>query len=332
MNFTDKSLTKSYTTTIIECVGNTPIVKLQKERWDIVCDIYLKLEYFNPWLSIKDRAATSMILSAEAAGHLGQDTSIIEATTGNTGISLAAICANRGYPLTIVMPDYVSRERMILLTMLGAELKLTPGELGYKETVRQARSLAKTRGAYYIDQGNNVANPAAHRQTGREIWAQMDGKIDFFVAGVGTGGHISGIGHYLRECNPNLHVMAVEPEGAAVLSGHDSIDTAKSTHGVTGIGPGVVFPTTDQSVISSVFVTNRERTYEVARRLIKTEGLLIGVSTGATVHAALEIAKKAENKGKRVLCIAASQTERYLSTGLATEAQTIVDGLISSMV
>ncbi|MEQ9244490.1 MAG: pyridoxal-phosphate dependent enzyme, partial [Nitratireductor sp.] len=208
-----------------------------------------------------------------------------------------------------------------------AQLLLTPGELGYRETVERARYLAVETGAYYIDQSNNPANPAAHRKTGDEIWRQMDGRIDFFVTGVGTGGHVSGAGRYLRSRNPALRVVAVEPEGAALISGRDSPETARSTHGILGIGPGLLFATTDVSVITDVFVTNRQDAYRCARDVIAKEGILVGISSGATLHAALKFAQDPENAGKRILCMAPSQTERYLSSDLTAEAKRYLAGL-----
>ncbi|MDV4169583.1 cysteine synthase family protein [Rhodovulum sp. FJ3] len=314
---------------ILDHVGDTPVVRLHPDRWGVEAEIFLKLEHFNPWLSIKDRAAKSMILTAERDGRLTKSTPIVEATTGNTGVSLAAIAAQRGYVITIVMPEYVSRERMVLLAMLGARIELTPAHLGYRETVRRAQELATRTGAFYIDQSNNMANPAAHTETGAEIWAQMQGDIDVFVAGVGTGGHISGVGRYLRARNPDVRVVAVEPQGAALLSGRDSLDSARSTHGILGIGPGAVFATTDRSAITDVFVTTKDDTYRVARDIIRNEGLLVGISSGATLHAALTLARQPELRGKRFLCMAPSQTERYLSTALTDEADAHVDALLS---
>ncbi len=306
---------------VLDYVGGTPIVRLNQRRWNIESEIWLKLEGMNPWGSIKDRAAKNMILTAERDGALGPHTHIVEATTGNTGVSLAAIAAQRGYKITIVMPDYVSEERKILLSLLGANIALTPSSEGYPGTVEFAKSLARKTNGFYIDQSSNAANPDAHRETGAEIWEQMQGDIDVFVAGVGTGGHISGVGKYLRQKNPNIKVVAVEPEGAALLSGGNTVETARSTHGILGIGPGLVFDTTDRSEISDVFVTNRADTYRIARNIISREGLLVGISTGATVHAALELAQDTAMVGKRILCMAPSQTERYLSTGLTDEAR-----------
>jgi cysteine synthase A len=316
--------------TILDYVGDTPVVRLQRERWATHGEIFLKLESFNPWLSIKDRAAKNMVLTAEREGVLRLDTPIVEATTGNTGISLAAIAASRGYRLTIVMPEYVSRERMTLLTMLGADLILTPSASGYAGTVERAKEFAKETGAFYVDQSSNPANPAAHSETGAEIWSQMCGDVDYFVAGVGTGGQISGVGRYLKARNSALRVIAVEPDGAALLSGRNTEATAKSTHGVLGIGPGLIFDNTDLEVITEVFVTTRDDSYRTAREVIRKEGILVGISTGATMHAALDIARRPENAGKRILCMAPSQTERYLSTALADEATTKVESLLAA--
>ncbi|EKO3463796.1 cysteine synthase family protein [Vibrio fluvialis] len=297
-------------------VGNTPIIKLEKTSNSLYADIYVKLEFLNPWGSIKDRAAKSMVESGIASGKITNNTVLVEATTGNTGISLAGLCASMGLELIIVMPEYVSEERKKLLTMLGATVILTPKEHNYAGAVCKANELAKQPNHFLVDQGNNPANPLAHEQTGREIIDFFDGTPDFFIAGIGTGGHCNGIGNTLKQYNKHVKVVAIEPVQAAILSGKTPMNKVNSDHGILGIGPGIIASTVDQSVIDDVYVINEHTAKQVTREIIKNEGLLLGFSSGASIACAIEYAQQPENEGKKILTIAASQSERYLSAGL----------------
>ncbi|MBD8511579.1 cysteine synthase family protein [Photobacterium sp. 2_MG-2023] len=301
---------------ISHLVGNTPIIKLQSLTKNLYADIYIKLEFLNPWGSIKDRAAKSMIDAAIADGSIQRNTTIVEATTGNTGISLAGICASMGLPLIIVMPEYVTEERKKLLELLGAQIELTPAELNYQGAVSRAIELASQENYFLVDQGNNQNNPFAHVQTAREIIDFFDGTPDIFIAGVGTGGHCNGIGNTLKQHNHQTKVIAIEPKGAAVLSGRTSFSEVNSNHGVLGIGPGIIAKTVDREVIDEVYVIEGDDAITMTRKVICEEGLLLGISSGASIHCALELAARKENAGKKILTIAASQTERYLSTGI----------------
>lgn len=299
-----------------DCVGNTPIVKLEKTSDSLFADIYVKLEFLNPWGSIKDRAAKSMIDSGISEGKINENTIIVEATTGNTGISLAGICASMGLKLIIVMPEYVSEERKKILSMLGAEVVLTPKDLNYSGAVNKAKELSHKENHYLIDQGNNLANPNAHKQTGREIIDFFHGTPDIFVAGIGTGGHCNGIGNTLKLHDDNVKVVAVEPTQAAVLSGNTPLDQVNSDHGILGIGPGIIAATVDRNVIDEVFVVNEDIAQQTTRDIIKNEGLLLGFSSGASIACAIHYAQRPENEGKKILTVAASQSERYFSAGL----------------
>lgn len=297
-------------------VGNTPIIKLENTSKNLSAEIFVKLEFLNPWGSIKDRAAKSMIEAGISSGKINNKTVLVEATTGNTGISLAGLCASLGLELIIVMPEYVSEERKKLLTMLGARVVLTPKEQNYAGAVSRANELSRRKGHYLIDQGNNPANPAAHKQTGREIIDFFNGVPDLFVAGVGTGGHCNGIGNTLKQHDSDVSVIAVEPKQAAVLSGNTSLECVNSDHGILGIGPGIIAATVDQSVIDEVYVVDEDVAIETTRQIIKNEGLLLGFSSGASLACAIDIAQRPENKGKKILTVAASQSERYFSAGL----------------
>ncbi|MDN3612068.1 PLP-dependent cysteine synthase family protein [Vibrio ostreicida] len=299
-----------------DTVGNTPIIKLENTSNDLFCDIYVKMEFLNPWGSIKDRAAKSMLESAIKSGDITKNTILVEATTGNTGISLAGICASMGIKLIIVMPEYVSEERKKLLTMLGAQIVLTERELNYAGAVKKAQQIAQQTGHFLVDQGNNPANPQAHQQTGREIIDFFSGTPDIFIAGIGTGGHCNGIGNTLKQHNPNTQVIAIEPSQAAVLSGITPLESVNSNHGILGIGPGIIANTVDTEVIDKIYVVDEERAFTTTRDIIKNEGLLIGISSGASLTCAIELAKKKENEGKTILTVAASQSERYFSAGL----------------
>lgn len=315
--------------TIFSATGSTPIVRLSNITNELYASIFVKLEYLNPWGSIKDRIALEIIEKAEQDGLLKPGGHVVEATSGNTGISLAAVCAAKGYRLTIILPEFVSIERKILLRMMGAELILTPEAQGLIGPVAKSLEfIEKNPGVFVADQTRNPNNPGAHVRTGQEIWEQTNGDIDIFIAASGTGGHISGIGNYLKSRNPQIRVIAVEPEGAAVLSGETQPGKAKANHGLIGIGPGFIPQTLDRAIIDGYSIVNVDHAYDTTRLVIAKEGLLIGASSGAVIAAALEIAACPDNAGKKILVIATSQTERYLSTCLADEARTYVNGLV----
>ncbi|CAQ83464.1 MULTISPECIES: PLP-dependent cysteine synthase family protein [Photorhabdus] len=299
-----------------DVVGNTPIIKLEKISKDLYADIYVKLEFLNPWGSIKDRAAKSMLESAIKNGQIDSQTTIIEATTGNTGISLAGICASMGLKLIIVMPEYVSEERKKLLTLLGAKIILTPSGENYAGAVKKAQMLSKKANYFLVDQGNNINNPQAHYQTGNEIINFFNGTPDIFIAGIGTGGHCNGIGNTLKKYRSDTYIVAIEPKSAAVLSQMTPLDEINSNHGILGIGPGIIANTVDRHIIDEVYIIDENSAFQTTRKIIESEGLLIGISSGASLHCAIELASREVNKGKKILTIAASQTERYLSVGI----------------
>lgn len=309
-------------------VGSTPVVELKHLTRGLNVRIFVKLEYLNPWGSLKDRIALEIIEKAEQDGLLRPGGHVVEATSGNTGISLAAICAARGYRLTIILPEFVSLERKILLKMMGAELILTPGDQGLIGPVAKSMEYAEQHpGVFVADQTRNMNNPGAHVRTGREIWQQTKGRVDVFIAASGTGGHLSGIGNYLKQRNSALKVIAVEPEGAAILSGQTGTGASLANHGIIGIGPGFIPETLDRSLIDHIFVVNVDHAYETAKQVIAREGLLVGPSSGAVIAAALTLARQPEYFDKSFLVIAASQAERYLSTRLADEARAYVAAL-----
>ncbi len=298
-----------------ECVGGTPL--LEPRRLETVCGLsarlLCKLEGMNPAGSTKDRAAKNMIEEAEQSGRLCPGACIIEPTSGNTGIGLAMVAAAKGYRLVIVMPDSMSVERQKLMRALGAELVLTPGGRGMQGAIERAEEIAAaTPGSFVAGQFVNPANWQAHyKTTGPEIWADTDGKVDFFVAGVGTGGTITGAGRYLKEQNPAVRVVAVEPATSAVLSGGKA-----GPHGLQGIGAGFVPAVLDTSVYDEVIPVRDEDAFAAARLLGKTEGVLTGISSGAALHAAIGLAKRPENAGKTVVALLPDTGDRYLSTAL----------------
>lgn len=296
---------------ITELIGNTPLVRLNRVTSDIQAAVVAKLEYFNPLSSVKDRIGVAMIRAAEQAGKIGPDTIILEPTSGNTGIALAFVCAARGYRCTLVMPETMSAERRALLRALGAELVLTPGPEGMPGAIARAEAMAAEDSRYFIPQQfRNPANPEIHRQTtAEEIWRDTDGQVDIVVSGVGTGGTITGIGQVLKPRRPHLHCVAVEPAASAVLSG-----CPRGPHAIQGIGAGFVPDILDRSVIDEVVQVEDQHAREMARRLAREEGVFAGISSGAAVHAALEVARRPENAGKLVLVILPSTGERYLST------------------
>jgi cysteine synthase A len=298
---------------ITELIGNTPILALQKLPKGLGAQVALKLEFFNPMSSVKDRMAFSMIQAALQEGKIKPETVVIEPTSGNTGIGLAFVCASLGIKLTIVMPETMSLERRMVLKMLGAQLVLTPGTLGMPGAVKYALALAEnTPGSFVPQQFENPANPEIHfKTTSEEIWVDTSGKIDIFVSGVGTGGTITGVGRALKAKNPKIQVYAVEPEESAVLSGEKP-----GPHKIQGIGAGFVPVNLDRTVVDGILKVSSQQAIDTARQVILSEGIPLGISSGATTYAALELAKRPENKGKLIVAIAASNLERYLSTFL----------------
>lgn len=298
---------------ITQLIGNTPLVRLHRTAEDIKAEILLKMEPFNPLSSVKDRAGIAMIEAAEREGKITPDTLIVEPTSGNTGIALAFICAARGYRLVLTMPDTMSLERRKLLRVFGAELVLTPGAEGMKGAIAEAERIAEQAPHSFIPQQfENPANPEAHRlTTGVEIWNDTDGAVDILVAGVGTGGTITGISRAIKPLKPEFVAIAVEPEDSPVLSGGEP-----GSHKIMGIGAGFVPRNYDASLVDEVIQVGHEQAGEMARRLAREEGLLVGISSGAAVHVALQVARRPENEGKTIVVIIPSSGERYLSTWL----------------
>ena len=298
---------------ISQVIGNTPLVKLNRLTAGLTATVVGKLESQNPLGSVKDRIAASMIDAAEKEGRIGPDTVILEPTSGNTGIGLAFICAARGYRLTLTMPDTMSLERRQLLKALGAELVLTPGAEGMPGAVKRAEDLAAQDGKYFIPQQfKNPANPAIHSSTtAEEIWNDTDGKADILVSGVGTGGTITGVGQAIKARKPEFKVIAVEPARSPVLSGGE-----KGPHKIQGIGAGFIPDVLDRSVIDEIIPVDDDDAAKTARRLAREEGIFVGISSGAAVFAALQVAARPENEGKLIIVILPSTGERYLSTGL----------------
>lgn len=294
---------------LTDLIGNTPMLRISGLA-DQVAELVVKLEYFNPGGSVKDRIALAMIEDAEARGILRAGATIVEPTSGNTGVGLAWVGTSKGYKVILTMPDTMSQERRSLLHALGAQLELTPGAEGMKGAIRRADELCnEIEGAVILGQFVNPANPAAHeRTTGEEIWNDTEGKVDIFVAGVGTGGTISGTGKALKRHNPNVQVVAVEPASSAVLS------TGKSgKHKIQGIGAGFVPETYDSHVVDNIIAITDEEAYEGCRLLATTKGLLVGISSGAAFSAAYRLAQKPENKDKTIVALLPDTGERYLS-------------------
>ena len=299
-------------------VGNTPLVQLNRVSAGIKARIVAKLEYFNPAHSVKDRIGVAMIDAAQAAGLIGPHTIVVEPTSGNTGIALAMVCAARGISCVLTMPETMSRERRLLLRAYGAELVLTPGSEGMAGAIAKAEELAKSDSRYFMPQQfDNPANPAIHRTTtGPEIWRDTDGEVDIVVAGVGTGGTISGIGEFLKEKKPSVKMIAVEPAASPVLSGG-----SKGPHPIQGIGAGFVPSNYDAKVVDEVVAVDNEITFTTARAMATQEGLLVGISSGAAVAAALEVGRRPESAGKLIVVIIPSFGERYLSTPLYADLE-----------
>ncbi|MGQ9840558.1 MAG: cysteine synthase A [Anaerolineae bacterium] len=298
---------------VTELIGNTPLVRLRNVTRGAYAEVLAKLEFQNPGGSVKDRIALSMIEAAEAAGKLGPDTIILEPTSGNTGIGLAMVAAAKGYRCTLVMPETMSLERRKLLRAYGAELVLTPGSEGMRGAIRVANEMAARDPRYFIPQQfENPANPAIHRRTtAEEIWRDTDGQLDIFVSGVGTGGTLTGVGQVLKPRLPHLRIVAVEPADSPVLSGGKP-----GPHKIQGIGAGFVPAVLETGLIDEVIRVTNDEAFEMARRLPREEGLLVGISSGAAVHAALQVARRPENAGKRIVVVVPSNGERYLSTAL----------------
>lgn len=298
---------------IIEAVGNTPLVKINNITEGTYAEIYAKLEFCNPLSSIKDRVAVAIIEDAEKKGLIDEDTVIIEATSGNMGIGFAFVCAHKGYRFIACMPETASIERVKIMKFLGAEVILTPGEYGTKGALEKAKELAKEYKKSFIpSQFTNPVNPEVHRKkTGPEIWEDMDGKIDIFVAGVGTGGTLTGVGEFLKSKNKDIKVIAVEPEKAPML-----LKGEFCPHRIQGIASGMIPEILNRDIIDEIILVKDEDAIETSRMLAKKEGIFAGISSGANIWASIEIAKRKENKGKRIATVLPDTAERYISTEL----------------
>ncbi len=298
---------------VTELIGNTPLVRIRRMSKGCVADVVAKLEFYNPAHSVKDRIGVSMIEAAEKAGLIKEDTIILEPTSGNTGIALAFVCAARGYKCTLVMPETMSIERRMLLRAYGAEIVLTPGSEGMPGAVRRAEEMAAADPRYFIpNQFKNPANPEIHRRTtAEEIWRDTDGKADILVAGVGTGGTITGVGEVIKARKPSFQCIVVEPDASPVLSGGQ-----RGPHPIQGIGAGFIPEVLNTKIYDEVIRVKNEDAFQTARRMAREEGLLVGISSGAAMWAALQVAQRPENAGKMIVVIIPSFGERYLSTAL----------------
>lgn len=298
---------------VTDLIGNTPLVYLNRIAEGTVARIAAKLEFYNPAHSVKDRIAVAMIDAAEKAGKIKDNTIILEPTSGNTGIGLAMVCAARGYKCTIIMPETASKERRAVMRAYGAELILTPGPEGMAGAIKRAEEMAAADTRYFIPQQfENPANPEIHRRTtAEEIWRDTDGKIDILVAGVGTGGTITGVGEVLRERKPDVRIIAVEPAASPILSGGQ-----KGPHPLQGLGAGFIPKVLNTKVYDEVIQVTGDDAFDTARRMAREEGILVGISSGAAVWAAIQVARRPENKGKLIVTIIPSFGERYLSTPL----------------
>lgn len=297
---------------LIELIGNTPLVSLKnfERENNLEANIIGKVEYFNPAGSVKDRIALAMIEEAEKQGKINKDTVIIEPTSGNTGVGLAFIAATKGYKLILTMPDTMSVERRNILKAYGAELVLTPGAEGMSGAIKGAKELAeKNPNSFIPQQFENLSNPEKHKKTtAEEIWRDTDGEVDIFIAGVGTGGTITGVGTALKEKNKDIKIIAIEPKDSAVLSGEKA-----GPHKLQGIGAGFVPKVLDMNVVDEVIKVSNEDAFKVTREVAHKEGLLVGISSGAALHAAMEVAKRKENKGKNIVVLLPDTGQRYLS-------------------
>jgi len=301
---------------VIDLIGNTPLVRLNRIATGAKAEIAAKLEFFNPAHSVKDRIGAAMLLAAEKEGQIKQDTVILEPTSGNTGIALAMVCAARGYKCVLTMPDTMSKERRILLRAYGAELVLTPGSEGMDGAIRRAEEMAAKDKKYFIPQQfKTPANPEVHRKTtAEEIWRDTDGAVDYLVAGVGTGGTITGVGEVIKNRKPSFKVVAVEPDASPVLSGGQ-----KGAHKIQGIGAGFIPDVLNTSIYDEIIRVKDDLAILTARRMAREEGLLVGISSGAATWAALQVAQRDENEGKLIVVIIPSFGERYLSTPLFSD-------------
>ena len=314
---------------IVQTVGHTPLVRLNHVTAGLDATIALKCEFFNPLGSVKDRIGMAMIEAAEREGKINQDSVIVEPTSGNTGIALAFVCAAKGYKCILTMPETMSLERRTLLAMLGAKLVLTPGTEGMKGAIARANDIvANTPNAFMPMQFNNPANPEVHRETtAEEIWTDTDGKVDILVAAVGTGGSITGVAEVLKQRRPDFKAVAVEPTDSPVITQTKKGEPVKpGPHKIQGTGAGFIPENLHMAIVDEVMTVTNDEAFAMARRLAKEEGILAGISSGANVHAAIELAKRPENKGKLIVTIACSTGERYLSTPLAAEARAEVGG------
>ena len=309
---------------IIESIGRTPLIELNKVTQGVDAQVFLKSEFFNPLASVKDRIGAAMISAAEQEGSLTSESVVIEPTSGNTGIALAFVCAAKGFKCILTMPETMSKERRVLLRLLGAEIVLTPGPKGMGGAIAKANQLMEDHGesAFMPQQFNNPANPEIHRKTtAEEIWKGMEGKVDCFVSGVGTGGTITGVSEVIKERNPEMLSVAVEPEESPVITQTRNGEELKpGPHKIQGIGAGFVPKNLNLDIVDEVELVNSEDAFEMARKLSLEEGALGGISTGATVTAALRVAARPEMAGKRIVAVGASCGERYLSTPLAAQA------------
>lgn len=300
---------------LTDLIGDTPLLELgtYRDENNLEANLIAKVEYFNPLGSVKDRVANAMIETAIKEGKINKDTVIIEPTSGNTGIGLAFVTATKGLHLILTMPETMSIERRRIVAALGAEVVLTPGAEGMKGAIAKAEALKEEYGNAFIPQQfENEANPKIHFETtGPEIWRDTDGKVDIFVAGVGTGGTVTGIGKYIKSQNPNAKIVAVEPATSAVLSGHKP-----GPHKIQGIGAGFVPKVLDLDIVDEIIPVENEDAFNASRAVAKAEGLLVGISSGASIHAATELAKRPENKGKNIVVLLPDTGERYLSTTL----------------
>jgi cysteine synthase A len=298
---------------VTELIGNTPLVRIRRLAEGVVAEVVAKLEFYNPAHSVKDRIGLSMIDAAEKAGLINKDSIVVEPTSGNTGIALAMVCAARGYKCTLIMPETVSKERKMLVRAYGAELILTPGPDGMAGSIRKAEELVASDPHYYLPQQfNNPANPEIHRKTtAEEIWQDTDGKVDFLVSGVGTGGTITGVGEVIKSRKPSFKAIAVEPDASPVLSGGP-----KGPHPIQGIGAGFIPKVLNTSIYDEIIRVKNDDAFETARQMARQEGILVGISSGAATWAALQVARRPENAGKLIVVIIPSFGERYLSTAL----------------
>lgn len=305
---------------ITQTIGNTPLVRLKRVTQGVDTDIVCKLEFFNPLSSVKDRIGVSMIEDAEKKGLINKNSIIVEPTSGNTGIALAFVCAAKGYRLILTMPETMSMERRYLLKLLGAEVVLTPGPEGMKGAIRRAEEIvAENKNSFMPQQFKNPANPEIHRKTtAEEIWRDTDGKVDILISGIGTGGTITGVAEIIKPRKPSFKAIAIEPKESPVLSGGKP-----GPHKIQGIGAGFIPDILNTKIIDEIIQVSSEEALKMARRLAKEEGILAGISSGAAVHAALEVARRPENRKKLIVVILPSAGERYLSTALTEEVREV---------